>query len=166
VLKGAHRPSQKSFQKKMDFKQLLKTWLLLALGVTIAAHTAAGIQYASASALVVAVLLLSLCNMVLKPVLMLFSLPFIILTFGIGIWLINALLFLLVGQLVHGFHVESFWHALWGAFVVSLTGAASNFLFGSSRVKVQVNRGSQGPGHSGPGQQKRQPIKDDDVIDI
>jgi putative membrane protein len=70
---------------KMDFKQLLKTWLLLALGVIIAAHTAAGIQYESSAALIVAVLLLSVCNMVLKPVLMLFSLPFIILTFGIGI---------------------------------------------------------------------------------
>jgi putative membrane protein len=78
------------------------------------------------------------------------------------------LLFLLVGHLVHGFHVESFWHALWGAFVVSLTGAAANFLFGSSRVKVQVNRGpgGRGPSGSGSAQQKRKPIKDDDVIDI
>lgn len=147
----------------MDFKQLLKTWLLLSLGVMIAAHTATGIHYDSSSALIVAVLLLSLCNMVLKPVLMLFSLPFIILTFGLGIWLINALLFLLVGKLVGGFHVASFWNALWGALVVSLTGAAANFLFGENRVRMEVNRG-QGPADRTT--EARKPLKDDDVIDI
>lgn len=148
----------------MDFKQVLKTWLLLALGVIIAAHTARGIGYDSNGALVVAVLLLSFCNMVLKPVLMLFSLPFIILTFGIGIWLINALLFMLVGALVEGFHVDGFWNALWGALVVSLTGVAANLLFGTSRINVQANQG-QSPGHASP--QNRKPLKDDDdVIDI
>lgn len=151
----------------MDFIKLLKTWLLLALGVIIAAHTARGIHYDSPSALVVAVLLLSLCNVVLKPLLMLFSLPFIILTFGIGIWLINALLFLLVGALVEGFHVLSFWNALWGALVVSLTGAAANLLFGGSRVRVRVNAGrSDQPGGQKNASKTRKPLKDDDVIDI
>lgn len=150
----------------MDFKQLLKTWLLLALGVIIAAHTAQGIGYDSTGALVVAVLLLSFCNLVLKPVLMLFSLPFIILTFGIGIWLINALLFMLVGALVEGFHVLSFWNALWGALVVSLTGAAANLLFGGSRINVQT-AGSSGQATGRTPSQSRKPLKDDDdVIDI
>jgi len=150
----------------MDFKQLLKTWLLLALGVIIAAHTAGGIHYDSSGALVVAVLLLSFCNVVLKPLLMLFSLPFILLTFGVGIWLINALLFMLVGALVEGFHVLSFWNALWGALVVSLTGAAANLLFGGNRVNVQAsNSSSQSTNHSSS--QSRKPLKDDDdVIDI
>lgn len=148
----------------MDFKQLLKTWLLLALGVIIAAHTARGIGYDSGGALVVAVLLLSFCNMVLKPVLMLFSLPFIILTFGIGIWLINALLFMLVGALVEGFYVLSFWNALWGALVVSLTGVAANLLFGTNRINVQTN---QAPNTNRTSSQSRKPLKDDDdVIDI
>lgn len=149
--------------KQMDIKRLLKTWLLLALGVMIAAHTARGIHYDGTGALLVAVLLLSLCNMVVKPVLMLFSLPFIILTFGIGIWLINALLFLLVGHLVQGFYVATFGNALWGALVVSLTSAAASFFFGASRVRVQVNGGQ--PGRSSR-PQARKPIQDDDVIDI
>jgi putative membrane protein len=154
----------------MDFKKLLKTWLLLALGVIIAAHTVIGIDYGSFSALAVAVLLLSLCNMVLKPLLMLFSLPFIILTFGLGIWLINALLFFLVGKLVDGFDVPLFWDALWGALVVSLTGAAANLLFGGSRVQirtsVRTSRGGEPAGHNTS--QSRKPLKgdDDDVIDI
>lgn len=158
------KPDAHCFSKyTMDMKQLLKTWLLLALGVTIAAHTAAGIHYDNASALILAVLLLSLCNMLLKPVLMLFSLPFIILTFGIGIWLINALLFLFVGQLVNGFHVLSFWNALWGALVLSLTGAAANCFFGASRVTVQV---SDGPTPGNKGGARRRPLAEDDVIDI
>lgn len=154
----------------MDFIKLLKTWLLLALGVVIAAHTAKGISYDSGNALIVAVLLLSLCNVVLKPLLMLFSLPFIILTFGVGIWLINALLFLFVGWLVDGFNVDSFWNALWGALVVSLTGLAANLLFGGQRVQiranVQTNLGRPGQRPDGPTAPKSKSLKDDDVIDV
>lgn len=156
----------------MHFKQIFKSWLLIALGVLIAANVFAGIRYTDTGALIVAVLLLSLCNVFLKPLLMLFALPFIILTFGLGIWLINALLFLLVGNLVAGFEVDSFGYALAGAFVVSLTGAAANLLFGSSRVQVRTHRGPGG-GNGGGGQgkpsrpQERKPLKgDDDVIDI
>ncbi len=153
----------------MDFKQLFKSWLLIALGVLIAANIFDGIRYSDTSALVVAVLLLSLCNLFLKPLLMLFALPFIIMTFGLGIWIINALLFLLVGQLVQGFAVDSFGYALAGALVVSLTGFAANLMFGTSRVQVRSTR-SGGGGTAGPGarspSQSRKPLNDDDVIDI
>jgi putative membrane protein len=106
---------------------------------------------------------------------MLFALPFIILTFGLGIWLINAVLFLLVGNLVSGFSVDSFWYALAGAFVVSLTGAAANLLFGNARVSTRINvqrnrNGGPGSGASSgtsSGQGRRRPLKDDDdVIDV
>jgi len=153
----------------MDFIKLLKIWLLQALGVVIAAHTASGISYDSHTALIVAVLLLSLFGLVIKPLLMLFSLPFILLTLGIGIWLINALLFWTVGALVDGFHVLSFWNALWGALVVSLTGIAANVLFGGGRIRVRANvqtsRGGQ-PNRVN-GSIRRKSLKDDeDVIDI
>lgn len=96
----------------MDLKQLLKSWVIVAFGVLIASNTASGIHYDSYGTLLVVVILLSACNVFLKPLLMLFSLPFIILTFGIGIWVINALLFLFVGALVSGFYVDSFSSAL------------------------------------------------------
>jgi len=158
----------------MDFKQIFKSWLLIALGVLFASNIFEGIHYTDTSSLVVAVLLLSLCNVFLKPLLMLFALPFIILTFGLGIWLINALLFLLVGNLVGGFTVESFGYALAGAFVVSLTGAAANLLFGKSKVQVRTTRsgvsGVSGDGNAGsapqPRPQAKKPLNDDDVIDI
>lgn len=158
----------------MELKQLFKSWLLLSLGVTIAAHTDGGIDYDSGGALLVAVLLLSALNLVLKPLLLLFSLPFILLTFGVGIWLINALLFLLVGSIVEGFVVNGFWNALWGALVVSLTGAAANALFGQTRVDIRTQRSRRDPNLNSPRSRnpgrsrQRRPIKDDDddVIDV
>lgn len=148
----------------MNFKHLLKSWLLIALGVLIASNIFSGIHYTDMRALTLAVVLLSLSNVFLKPLLMLFALPFIVLSFGLGIWLINALLFLLVGQLVEGFAVDSFGYALAGALLVSLTGAAANILLGTSRVRVRsVSGRTSGPG---PRPQGPKPIKDDDVIDI
>ena len=153
----------------MDYKSIFKSWLLVAVGVLIAAHIFTGIHYTDASALVVAVLLLSLCNVFLKPILMIFALPFIILTFGLGIWIINALLFLFVGNLVVGFTVDSFSDALAGALVVSLTGVVANLLFGKSNLQVRTPRSTKsvGPATNSPERPNMQkPIKDDDVIDI
>ncbi len=148
----------------MDLKTLFKSWSLIALGVLIASHIFEGIRYTDTSSLIVAVLLLSICNVFLKPLLMLFALPFIILTFGLGIWIINALLFLLVGNLVDGFAVDSFGYALAGALVVSLTGAAANVLFGKTKVQASVHgAGQAGPTHR---QSSQKPLKDDEVIDI
>lgn len=154
----------------MDFKQLLKSWAIIAFGVLIASNTGSGIYYESREALIIAVILLSVLNVFLKPVLMLFSLPFIILTFGIGIWIINALLFLFVGTLVSGFHIDTFGSALWGALVVSITSGVASLLFpGSkqSRFNVNVRRsGTPTRQESSPCQPKRVVENDDDVIDI
>ncbi|HEY9250990.1 MAG TPA: phage holin family protein, partial [Rariglobus sp.] len=103
------------------FFALLVRWSMLALGVTIATKIIPGIHYDTLSTLIVVVLLLSLFNAVLKPLLVLFSLPFIVMTLGLGILLINALLFMLVGRIVQGFVVDGFWDALGGALIVSLT---------------------------------------------
>ena len=153
----------------MDYKSIFKSWLLVALGVLIASHISTGIRYTNASALVVAVFLLSLCNVFLKPLLMIFALPFIILTFGLGIWMINALLFLLVSNLVVGFTVDSFSDALAGALVVSLTGVVANLLFGKNKVQVRTPRFTRRVDANADTQERpntQKPIKDDDVIDI
>jgi len=78
-----------------------------------------------------------------------------VLTMGLGVILINALLFLLVGELVDGFYVASFWSAFWGALIVSVT----NFLASQLFRRPPGGRGSRG----GRPQQKK---SDKDVIDI
>lgn len=104
--------------------QLLVRWLVLALGVTLATKLIPGIRCDTGASLFAVVVLLSLFNTFLKPLLVLFTLPFILVTMGIGMIVINALLFLFVGRLVDGFHVDGFGSAIGGALVVS----ATNFL--------------------------------------
>jgi putative membrane protein len=128
---------------------LLMRWAILAVGVALSAVIVPGITYDSGVTLLVVVALLSLFNAILKPVLVIFTLPFVVLSLGLGIWFINALLFLAVSKLVTGFYVHDFWSALWGALIVSVT----NFLLsGLLRTKVVVRTAPK--------------PKPDDVIDI
>lgn len=129
---------------------LLVRWSVLALGVALAAKIIPGISYKDGETLLVVVLLLSFFNAILKPLLVLFTLPFILLTLGIGMLVINALLFFWVGRLVEGFHVADFWSALWGAIIVSITNIVLNGLLRTSAQKTAPPR----------------PAKRDDVIDI
>lgn len=133
--------------------QLLVRWLVLALGVMLATKIVPGIRCDDGGTLIAVVLLLSFCNAILRPLLVLFTLPFIIVTMGLGVVVINALLFLLVGRLVAGFEVAGFWSAVGGSLVVSVT----NWLvsaFVRSNAKAEA-----------AGDQRRR-AKRDDVIDI
>jgi putative membrane protein len=107
------------------FNQLVVRWFVLAVGVMLAAAFVPGIASDGGVPLVVVAILLSFLNAVLKPLLVLFTFPFILVTLGLGMVVINAFLFLLAGRLVHGFHVDGFGSACWGAIVVSLTNMAA-----------------------------------------
>ena len=132
------------------FLQLLMRWAVLAIGVALAATLVPGIRCDSGLALLAVVVLLSFFNAILKPLLVLFTLPFILVTMGLGMVVINALLFLLVGRLVDGFHVAGFWSAVFGALIVSITNLA---LRGTTK---------RPPPPAPPGERR----KPDDVIDI
>src|SRR3954464_735959 len=119
---------------KSPFTQLLVRWLVLALGVMLATKIVPGIACNNGSTLIAVVLLLSFFNAILKPVLVLFTLPFILVTMGLGVVVINALLFLFVGHLVNGFHVAGFWSAVGGSLVVSITNLlVSSFVKSSAK---------------------------------
>ena len=139
--------------------QLLVRWSILALGVTLATKLVPGIQCNDASRLLIVVVLLSFLNAVLKPMLVLFTLPFIVFTLGFGIVMINAFLFLLVARVVDGFYVASFGSAFLGALIVSIT----------NLVLINMLR-SKGPppggGKGGKGGNAKPPRRDPDVIDV
>jgi putative membrane protein len=122
---------------------LIVRWLVLALGVTLAEKLVDGVDCKDGATLFVVVVLLSFFNAVLRPVLVLFTLPFIVLTMGLGLVVINALLFLLVGKLVPGFEVAGFGSAFWAAVIVGLT----NFFM----TLVMKQRPPGGPGGGGGG---------------
>lgn len=147
------------------FLNLIVRWLVLALGVTLAEKIVPGIHCDDAGTLVVVVVLLSFFNAVLRPLLVLFTLPFIVLTLGLGLVVINALLFLLVSRLVEGFHVDGFWAAFWGAIIVGIT----NLLLArnTGRPNGGAGRGGNAGGGGGAANEPVRKVRGGpDVIDV
>jgi putative membrane protein len=134
---------------------LLLRWAINALGIFVAASIIPGISYRDPTSLGIVVVVLGLLNAFLKPLLVLFALPFVVLTLGFGLLVINALLLLLASEVVPGFEVSGFWAAFFGALVVSAVNLLVGNLIGD-RVTV-VRRGPPPPRRHGP---------DDDVIDV
>ncbi len=133
-------------------KSFLKRWLITTLAVLVAANVVPGIHYDTPEGLIIATLLLGLLNAVVRPVMLLLSLPLLIFTLGFFVLIINALLLYWVGQLKN-FHVDTFGAAFWGALVISIVTIILNTLTGSggSRIRFQRTRPPQPPKDDGNG---------------
>lgn len=134
----------------------LKSWVLIAMGVGLASHLVPGISYDTGWTLLVVVFVMSLLNTFVKPIIVLFALPFVVFTLGFGLLFINGLFFLLVSKLVTGFTVDSYFSAFIGGLVVSFVSVVSNFFLipkgksaGSSNRRTPLSRNN-----------------DDDIIDL
>ena len=95
-------------------------WAITALSLWVASHVFKGIKFASTPALVVSALLLGFANAIVKPLLIVLTLPLTFLTFGLFLLVINALMVLLVAKLVRGFTVSSFWTAFFASIFIAL----------------------------------------------
>jgi putative membrane protein len=133
---------------------LLLRWVINALGVMVAAWLLPGIWYEDNTAMIIVVVLLGLFNAFLKPMLVFATLPFVVMTLGFGVLLINAALFLLAASLVKGFRVDGFWWAFLGALIVS----AINLVVGRALGDTPAQRRDRRR-HGGS-------RRDRDVIDI
>jgi putative membrane protein len=100
--------------------RLLLVWLINSVALIAVAYLMPGVDVSSFGAALVAALVLGLVNAVLRPVLVLLTLPVTVLTLGLFIFVINGLLFWLVGTWIEGFAVTGFWAAVFGAIVFSL----------------------------------------------
>ena len=122
---------------------ILRT-LITGLGIWLATYLVPGVSAASAGALIWAAIALGLINAFVRPVLVLLTLPFTILTLGLFLLLLNAAMLNLAGWFVDGFEVVGFWSAVFGAIMVSLvSGLCSNFIGPKGRYEVLVvGRGS------------------------
>src|SRR3954452_24272606 len=101
-------------------RHFLFRWAITTVAVMIASGLFHDIRYDSGAALVGAALLLGILNAFVRPVLLILSAPLILLTLGFFILIVNGLMLLLVPTLVHGFHVDSFASAFWGAIGIGL----------------------------------------------
>jgi putative membrane protein len=99
-------------------------WGITALSLWIASLIFKGLKFDKVSSLVIAALLLGLANAIVRPLLIILTLPLTLITFGLFILVINALMILLVAKLVKGFTVSSFWTAFFASIVISLLSIA------------------------------------------
>lgn len=125
---------------------LLIRFAITAVAVFLATSVVPGIEARTFSAGLAAVLVLSILNAVVRPILYLFSLPLIIVTLGLFMVLVNALLLHIVAWLVKGFVVEGFWASIFGALIISLVSAILN-LWVSERGHLEVVMHSRKPPH-------------------
>jgi putative membrane protein len=100
--------------------RLLLVWLVNTLALIAVAYLMPGITMASFTTALVAALILGLVNAIVRPILILLTLPATILTLGLFIFVLNGLLFWMVGSFIDGFHVAGFWSGFFGAIVYSL----------------------------------------------
>lgn len=142
------------------FLSLLKRWLVSGFGVWLGSMWVDGIGYDDKGTLILVVLLLGLFSAVLKPLLVLLTLPFVVLTLGLGILFINALLYLLVGNLLDGFTVASFGDAFWGALIITLLNMVFSGWISGGGASVKVRTGAR------KNVERRKVKPKDDVIDI
>ncbi len=108
--------------------KMLVRWALLAGALLLVAHLYPGVTVTSFGAALIAALVLGLLNSVLRPILLLLTLPITVVTLGLFIFIINALVFWAAASLLPGLHVNGFVAALIGSLLYSLCAMAVDVL--------------------------------------
>ena len=102
--------------------KMLARWLLLAAALLLVAHIYPGVVVTSFGSALIAALVLGLLNALLRPILVLLTLPVTVLTLGLFLFVINALMFYFAAQMLDGLNVTGFVAALIGSLLYSLCG--------------------------------------------
>lgn len=105
-----------------NLSSFLVQWAVTALSLWAASHVFKGVRFASTSSLIGSALLLGFVNAVLRPILIVLTLPLTLLSFGLFLLVINALLLMLVSRLIKGFSLSGFWTALFASIFITLLG--------------------------------------------
>lgn len=116
---------------------MLLRGLVVALGLWTAAVLIPGIEIRSGWTLVGAAIALGIVNAVVRPILILLTLPITVVTLGLFLLVINAAMLALVAWLFDGVTIAGFWSALFGALIVSITGWIASYFIGP-RGRVEV----------------------------
>ena len=102
--------------------KIIVKWLLCATALLAVAYLYSGVQLSSYGAALIAALVIGLFNMFLRPLLVLLTLPVTILSLGLFLFVINALMFWAAAGMLEGFHVDGFGAALLGSLIYSAIG--------------------------------------------
>jgi len=122
-------------------RPLLVRWLINTLALYVAVQVVEGVDYTGAPlGLLVVAALFGLVNATLRPLLTLLTCPLVLVTLGIFLFVINALMLLFTSWLSNqfdlGFHVAGFWPAFWAGLLVSIVSLILSLFVGDSEVRV------------------------------
>ena len=112
-------------------------WFITAFAVFVASPIV-GIEYSGIGCLLGAALLLGIINAFVRPILLLLIFPFILITLGLFIFIINALMLKFVSVIVPCFQVHGFWSAVFGAIIISFVSWLLSAFFRGSDGRVHV----------------------------
>jgi len=102
--------------------KIIVKWLLSATALLAVAYLYSGVQVSTYGAALIAALVIGLFNMILRPVLVVLTLPVTIISLGLFLFVINALMFWAAAEVLDGFHVRGFGAALLGSLIYSAFG--------------------------------------------
>ncbi|GBG13133.1 putative membrane protein [Novimethylophilus kurashikiensis] len=123
--------------------QLLIHWGVIVFSLWVASALFQGLKFSNAQALFVSALLLGVANAFVRPILVFFTLPLTVLTLGLFLLVINALMIMLVSAVVHGFRVSGFWTAFFASIFISVFSfIVEKFIPGGGMVFVPIHPGA------------------------
>lgn len=124
--------------------EFLAHWGITALSLWLASFIFHGISFSSKKSLYISALLLGFANAVIRPIVIILTIPLTLITFGFFLLVINALMMLLVSSLVPGFKVSGFWTAFFASILVTfLSLFVGMFIFESGEYPISI------PAHQG-----------------
>jgi putative membrane protein len=118
-------------------KEFLIRWVCTTVAVAAAVRLT-GMQAEGLGSLLVVALVLGVINAFVRPVLLILSMPFIVVTLGFFILILNALMLWLAGSIAPGFHVDGFWNAFFGSIIVSIVSWALSAFFRGNDGQYRV----------------------------
>jgi len=124
---------------------IILRWAANTAAILIAAHLLKGLQVSGIKGAIVAAAILGLFNALVRPVLLLLTLPLNILTLGLFTLIINGSLLYLVSKVTHGLFVQGFWSAVWGALIISLISSFLSWVIDKREFIPRFPRWSAGP---------------------
>ncbi len=113
------------------------TWAITSLSLWAATYVFDGLQFNDSGALIISALVLGLANAIVRPLLILFTLPLTILSMGFFLLVINALVLMLVAQLVSGFVLSGFWTAFFASIFIAILNAFIGSFFAINRITIE-----------------------------
>lgn len=113
-------------------------WGIMALSLWVVSYIFSGIKFADTSSLIISALLLGFANAIVKPLLIILTLPLTLVTFGLFLLVINALMILLVSSLVRGFTVSGFWTAFFASIFISVLSFLIGFFLDGGSPPIEL----------------------------